>query len=366
MRRCIFHYPGEIEDNPKVGSSVRPKMMLAAFRQMGYDVDEVTGNGKERKKKIGMIKKNIDSGIKYDFIYSESRNVPTLLTEESHVPLYPLMDFRFFNICRKKNIKIGLFYRDMHWKFDLFKESVALHKRMILVPMFKYDLKKYKKLVDVLYIPTNLLERYLPNGFILKELPPGGNLHEDILKEKEGKKYNIDKLKIFYVGGVDGLYDMRTLFQAVKKNEKVSLIVCTPKEQWEKAKENYRSLLCNRIKVVHKKNNELDSYYKWADVVSVCFEKNKYTELATPIKAFEAISYGVPIIASKNTAISKKIKEENIGWVIDYSLDTMSVLFNDLISDYDDVKEKTTTIIKKAVENTWNKRAEQVIRELTM
>lgn len=365
MKRCIFHYPGKVDSNPKVGSAVRPKMMLEAFKQIGYEVDEVTGSGKERKEKIKKIKKNIKNGTRYDFVYSESRNIPTLLSDDSHIPTHPLQDFSFLRYCKKNRIKIGIFYRDMHWKFDLFKTSVSLPKRIILVPMFYYDLIQYKKCTDILYVPTNLLAQYLPYGFTIHELPPGGNIHEEILAWKKTKDYSNDKMRLFYVGGVTGLYDMKTLFQAVKTNDKVLLTVCTPADQWEAAKGEYQSLLCDRISVIHKKNNELGEFYKWADMASVCFEKNKYADLAMPIKAFEAISYGIPIITSDNTAVSRIVQAHDIGWVINYSVEEMNKLFNRLAGNIDEIKTKTENTINVSHDNTWQKRAEKVAEELT-
>ena len=44
MKRCIFHYPAPIADAPGIGSALRPKRMLAAFRAIGYEVEEVTGS----------------------------------------------------------------------------------------------------------------------------------------------------------------------------------------------------------------------------------------------------------------------------------------------------------------------------------
>lgn len=364
MKRCIFHYPGKVDNDPKVGSAIRPKMMLEAFKQIGYEVYEVTGNGKERKEKIRTIKRNIRKGIRYDFVYSESRNIPTLLSEDSHIPTHPLQDFSFLRYCKKNRVKVGLFYRDMHWKFDLFKTSVSLLKRIILVPLFNYDLMQYKKCVNILYVPTNLLAQYLPCGFTIHELPPGGNIHEEILAWKKIKEYSNNKIRLFYVGGITGLYDMKTLFQAVKINDKVLLTVCTPADQWEEAKGEYQSLLCDRISVIHKKSKELGEYYKWADMVSVCFEKNKYAELAMPIKAFEAISYGTPIIASNNTAVSQIVKKEKIGWVIDYSVEEMNELFERLIKNVGEIKEKTKNVINASRNNTWKKRAERVAEDL--
>lgn len=95
MNRIIFHFPIKIKEGYATASQIRPMNMLNAFRQL-YDenVDVVIGNAKERKEQIKKIKRNIKKGIKYDFIYSENSNVPTLLTESHHLPLYPF--FRFW------------------------------------------------------------------------------------------------------------------------------------------------------------------------------------------------------------------------------------------------------------------------------
>ena len=122
MKKCIFHIPNSLEGN--YGSHVRPQKMMQAFKDIGYDVDVVMGYGKERKQSIKKIKKNIRAGMKYDFMYSESSTMPTLLTEKNHLPLYPLLDFSFFRFCKKNGIRIGLFYRDIYWKFQIYKESV--------------------------------------------------------------------------------------------------------------------------------------------------------------------------------------------------------------------------------------------------
>lgn len=66
MRRMIFHCPVKNEGNPDA-SQLRPLKMIEAFRQIGYDVAVVYGDGAERKKSIAAIKRSIRGGVKYDF-----------------------------------------------------------------------------------------------------------------------------------------------------------------------------------------------------------------------------------------------------------------------------------------------------------
>ena len=95
-KNMIFHIPNYIDLSRKSGSNIRPYKMIKAFENNGYKVDIIKGYGKERKQSIHNVKMKIKKGVKYDFLYSESSTMPTLLTEKNHLPLYPFLDFSFF------------------------------------------------------------------------------------------------------------------------------------------------------------------------------------------------------------------------------------------------------------------------------
>ena len=123
LKNMIFHIPMQIDPKMQSGSQVRPHNMIQAFKNIGYNVDVVMGYVKNRKKQIAKIKENINNGVKYDFLYSESSTMPTTLTEKNHLPIAPFLDFDFFKFCKQYGIKIGLFYRDIHWKFEQYKKQ---------------------------------------------------------------------------------------------------------------------------------------------------------------------------------------------------------------------------------------------------
>ena len=101
----IYHCPFPLDNNATSASGIRPLRMLNAFRVLSCEVDLITGYSIERKKLIAEIKKKIATGVKYDFVYSESSTMPTLLTERHHFPLHPIVDFEFFKFCKKSNNK---------------------------------------------------------------------------------------------------------------------------------------------------------------------------------------------------------------------------------------------------------------------
>lgn len=94
----IFHIPMRINRERASASSIRPVKMIEAFERLGYEVILIEGNASQRKKRIKEIKHNIRKGVTYDFLYSESSTMPTLLTEKASLSYSPLFRFLFFFI----------------------------------------------------------------------------------------------------------------------------------------------------------------------------------------------------------------------------------------------------------------------------
>lgn len=109
MKKCIFHYPGPIQDSPVTGSGVRPRKMLEAFYTLGFDVTVVSGYSRERKKIMRQIADNMSSGVKYEFVYSESTTMPTALSDEDHLPRNPFMDEFFLGYCKRIMFQLDCF-----------------------------------------------------------------------------------------------------------------------------------------------------------------------------------------------------------------------------------------------------------------
>lgn len=177
-KRIIFHLPLKIDPTLHSASQIRPLKMLQAFKDIGYEVDVIMGSGEERKRAIKVIKKNIKNGVTYDFLYSESSTMPTLLTESHHLPTHPFLDFGFFKFCKKHGIQIGLFYRDIYWRFPDYAKD---WKTNIALKLYNYDLRKYNQLVDTLFVPSKDMLRFLPEkyNYSIHELPSGAEIKFD-------------------------------------------------------------------------------------------------------------------------------------------------------------------------------------------
>lgn len=367
MKRCIYHYTEEIADNPTAGSALRPNRMLNAFREMGYQVDQVTGYSGERKKKIEQVRQNIKNGVQYDFVYSESVNSPTLMSDPDNIPRHPFMDFAFLKFCRKNGIPVGLFYRDIYWKFpEIFNDVTTPLKRMILIPLFSYDLHKYKSCIDTIFLPTQRMHQYTGLNISHFPLPPGGEPRQEALTRRKNRTPMEDGiLRIFYVGSISGLYDNRKLFQAVHDTPGVSLTFCTHSKQWEACKKDYEPWLCDRIHIIHKSGKELAQYYEQADVAAYCLNDNEYLDMAMPIKFFESISYGTPILATSVYSVSQFVEKEGIGWVAETSAEGIREKLEYLKLHPEELREKANNTVEAAYRNTWLDRARQAAQDLT-
>lgn len=361
--RCIYHYPHPIDSQP-VGSGVRPLRMLNALKDIGYYVDEITGYGKERKEKIKKVIDRIKSGVKYDFLYSESLTDPTLLAEKNHLPVHPIMDYNLWRICQKYKIPVGLFYRDIYWKYPVYKKNVPIHKRCITIPLYYLDLTMYQKYVSVLFCPTEQFANVVDINIEKSVLPPGCIENESVIANKLNKHFARPRLSLFYVGSIQGTYDISIIFEAVQKCEFVELIVCTPKEQWDENKKRYRDLLCDRVKVVHRKGSALIDLYEQADASLYLLRPNEYLNIASPIKCKETVGYGTPMIVSRNTGAAEGVEKDSYGWTIDYDLSSIMRLFKYLYENPDEIKAKTLDTIDAIGVNTWDYRAKSISKKL--
>ena len=95
MKRCLFYLPYQLKEANRA-RMVRPRKMIQAFRDIGYEVFPVTGYAAERKEKIAEVKRMIRAGERFDFMYAEASTMPMLLTQPHHFPTHPFLDFGFF------------------------------------------------------------------------------------------------------------------------------------------------------------------------------------------------------------------------------------------------------------------------------
>ena len=346
---------------------LRPRKLIQAFQNIGYCVDVVEGTAKERAVKIKDIKNKVKKGRIYDFMYAESSTMPTILTESHHFPTHPFLDFSFFRFIKKNNIKIGLFYRDIYWKFEEYKKALPVWKSSAAILCYKFDLMMYKKLLNKFYVVSSKVLEYIDSEklrMIAFALPPGC---EDIIVEDTNEtKRNFDKnpLHIFYVGGIGNYYQIANLMGAVKKNLKYELTICCREKEWEAEKNNLELYRAPNIHIIHKKSDELEPYYEKADICSLMFQPDVYINMAMPYKSFEYLAHLKPVLATKGTAIGEFVQENDIGWSTEYTVGDIENTIGEIINHPELLQSKIDNCKKTKQKNTWEQRAKQIVFDL--
>lgn len=366
MKNIIFHHPLPLNPEAKSASGIRPCKMLEAFKEIGFNVKLVCGYGKDRVKAINEIKKDVKSGVKFDFVYSESSTMPTILTEPHHLPLYPMLDYNFFKFCKINDIPIGLFYRDIYWLFDNYGKDLNLFKRNIAKLAYLFDLMVYKKTLTKLFLPSLKMAEYIPyvNKAICSFLPPAHSKPQ--LKSNNDAQYSQEKkpLNLFYVGGLGAHYQMHELFIAMSKLENVFLTVCTREDEWRKVRDEYSTSSAN-IRIIHEIGEKMENELQKADIALLFVKPFEYREFASPLKLYEYIGFRKPIIATFNTLSGAFVKENDIGWAINYSSDHLIKLLKTIQNNKKIIYQKLDNIEKIYNLHDWKERALQVAKELT-
>ncbi len=356
MKRMIFHIPMKIDRNRASASQIRPMRMIEAFKECGYEVAVIEGEGKERKRQIKEIKSNILKGVKYDFLYSESSTMPTLLTEKNHLPLYPFLDFSFFAFCKKHGIKIGLFYRDIFW---CYYETTSF-KQWIAKIFYRYDVFKYNRLIDTLFLPSKEMLCHIPNISIDKiaELPSG---LDDVTVGQNSEHQG--KFTILYVGGIGdftNIYNLKLFMEVVSDMSEINFVLCCRERDWKNCRHEYEQYLGNNVQVVHHSGSDIKKLYERADLFCMFFEPSGYWEFAVPFKFFEAVGYHCPLLSVNDLLIGKYIIENNLGFTCAYDKQSLKNLLGRVLQERDKTQAIVEHVSMFAKMNTWKKRCQFV------
>lgn len=358
MPAMLFHAPYPIHGR-ETGSGVRPVKMRDAFEAAGYEVHEVTGYGSERAKKLRRLRWDLRRGLQLDFAYGENSTMPTLLTQPHHLPTHPVVDLSLLRLLRGHSVPTGLFYRDVYWRFPAYQKSVGRLIASGTKTLYHAELLAYRGLGRV-YLPSTKMASFVPwlRPEQVDQLPPGGAVH-DSHRDAGGE------LTLLYVGNVSDYYRMHELFRAVDATEGVRLLFCTPPEAWEAVAAQYPLGESGRIEIVHARGPELLPLFARAHLTMLTVEPATYRDFAAPVKLFEYIGHGKPVLATAGTHAGKLVESIGVGRQVDYSALAIARTLRALRDDRDALAELTLGVENERHQHTWQARAEQVVADLT-
>ncbi|MBH0164080.1 glycosyltransferase [Fictibacillus sp. 7GRE50] len=366
MKKVIVYYPFKTREQTS-GSAVRPAKLLEAFYEAGrkhlFEVVPIIGETHERKEKLESFYKNTKPEDVL-FCYMENATIPYWLTDSNHIPKHPLMDIKFFSFLKKNNIPLGIFYRDIYWKFDEFYPLTG-PKRAIMRTIFKMELSVYKKYADVIFLPSPYMNKYVGiDSQPVISLPPGGV--DKVLPTVP----NNEPIQAVYVGGINqryGIYDVLEAFDTMNKDElKIKLILVCREAEFKVMKEHFTPYVNQPwLKLMHAHGEQLAQIYKEADFGIVPIKKDTYNNFAVAVKQFEYISYGLPIIATNCDAQRDLVESGNYGIIVDDNPASIKEGLEKMLDQDTRQQLRNNAVHALRTENLWLHRAETIIEELS-
>ncbi|MFX0537022.1 glycosyltransferase [Ornithinimicrobium sp. Y1847] len=360
-RAMVFHAPYPLTGG--TGSAVRPVKMRDAFVELGYEVIEVTGRGADRRRATRALASRLRDGLEVDFAYGENSTMPTLLTEPHHLPTHPFVDLRLLYLLRRNGIPAGLFYRDVYWRYPEYTERVNRIVATGTRTLYHGELLAYGRWLDRVYLPSDQIAAVVPHlrADQPRALPPGGAVLDE--PRVEGP------FTVLYVGNLSHYYRMHELFAAVAATPDVHLLLCTPPESWAAVRSGYERWLGPRVEVVHERGEGLRPLFARADVCSLVVEPSEYRDFASPVKLYEYLGHGKPVIASAGTLAGSVVEEGGLGWQVPYAATDLGALLTRLQGEWrragrGEVGEVTERVRAARHGHTWAARAREVAADL--
>lgn len=382
MPRMLYHAPFPLNPQATSASGIRPVRMRQAFEACGYEVIEVTGNARQRREAIAGVRAlcaaHPDHGI--EFLYSESATIPTMLTEPTHLPPHPVLDPRLFAFARAQGIPTGLFYRDIYWAFDAYTQQVRQPMAAFMRLLYRYDLAWYSRYVDRLYLPSVAMGEHIRgiDPAKIAALPPGATVLPLNKKERKTSKAlqetcdrdsrDTSSIRLLYVGGIGDAYDLTECVKAVAGMPQVHLTICTRAGEWAAQHSRYAPLLADNIDIVHVSGDDLAALYAQADCALLFLKPDEYRRFASPVKLYEYLGYGKPVIATKGTHAASLVDRAGCGWVLPYEVEALRALLRRLSTTqagHNELAAAAALACDQGQRHTWTARARQVSEELT-
>ncbi|MDD3679126.1 MAG: glycosyltransferase [Patescibacteria group bacterium] len=298
IKKILVYIPFDFSDVSK-GSSVRPFYLTKEIENaFGINSFVISGN-KERRKKLFREFRIKHAGREEEWV---------LYMESSNWHLY-FFDYYFILWAVLKIKSRGIFIRDIYYFFA--KEYPAKSLKKIAIYM-------WMKLDYLIYII--FFKLFVPSKEFGDAMPLSGNKNKyplpsapRLLVNKIKKYKKGSELKVVYVGGIsrDTGHDMlidsvRYLISMGHKislnivgNFKTELLSIEPGEDIEA----HMGL----------SEPEIGAIMKESHIAVIPRKKTPYHDIAMPVKLFDYLSFGLPVVATNCAAMANFIDKNKVG-----------------------------------------------------
>jgi len=360
-RTVLFNVQFAYRERADSGSAVRPAALRAAFEAAGWEVREVSGH---RRARAAEVRRLLPDLARLDpettLLYAESSTVPHVFDGRTHLP-GPSPDLELARAARRHGIRSGLFYRDMYWRFltpsGLRERAIAA----LYAPFYRAELRAYAAAYDVLFAPTASLLADAPEvrGARIVPLPPGAPLRPPTALTAPRTPG-----LVVHVGGVTdgrGVYDLEPLVRGAEAAGAPVRFICRPGE-WAAARSHYEP--APGLTVHHATGAEKDALLASADLAGLVFAPHAYRARAFPVKLFEYLEAGLPIVASGPSEAADFVAAHGVGWAVEATPAAVADLLAALYRDPQAVAAVRARIPAVLAEHRWTARVDTIASTL--
>jgi len=353
MDNILMHMPYPFPQELISGSRVRPYQMYRAFLELGYKVELIAGNVPARKKQIlDLVRRgNMDD---IAFCYSEPHTLP----------VHPVWDHLLYCFLAKSRIPTGIFYRDAYWKLASWHSYRGIGAKF---PWLRYrlDLFVFSMTATVIFFPSQTMADFFSLVPPQVPLPPGGQMMAE-----EYYLRPVDEIKtVVYVGGIKQQYGLEILLQALDlANRQVALnleLVCRQDEFIQQRSTFAKYDGAEWLHVYHLTGKDLEQVYRRSAIAVIPRLRNLYNDLAMPVKLFEYLSYGLPIVATNCTEMANFISRNKVGLIAEDNAPSLADRILQLVEDkalYNQLRRNVRQTLENG--NLWTDRARFVAEQL--
>lgn len=353
----------DLNEPANSGSSVRPQQMLHAFQKIGCSMKVLDGWHNKRKERRAHVKEVMR--------WLDTHCVRYCYVEPPSGPFFVREDLMLLKKLHKMGVPIGLFYRDIYWRFKSQFTKINPLKFFLIQCLQRRDLAVFKKTVSLFYFPTMQMASIADFHVPFAVLPPGAELSEadspDFLEIERIR--NADVLTLFFVGGLSPSYGFDILLDSVKtinqQQLRLRLTVACREQEWLDFQQRYTVETWDWLTVHHVSFGDgLEELYQQVDFSVLPLRKNTYTDFAISVKLFEYVAYRKPILCTNLDAMSQIVEENDLGWVCKDTAEEMTRVLESIIADRRSIIEKKENIKRFLPDNTWEARARKVFSTL--
>lgn len=327
MKSVLLYYPFEIAENANSGSKLRPKEIYKAFLEWGsYENVEIlllSGSSSERDSLFEQWKAEGKLENLW-FCYMENQTIPFWLTDKGHIPKKLFVDQKVMKFLKSRNIPVGVFYRDVYWKFEELYPLKGM-KKTIMKTIYRMEEKFYNKYCHVIFLPSDAMGKYVAIQKAMVSLPPGGKKMDIVRAENQSKIP-----QGLYVGGINnedyGLFLLLDALELANKNERVCelTVVCREDEFKQLSEEKRARLNEMNVSVKHVSGEALNELYRRMDFAFIPRFRSTYNDFAVPVKLVEYLSNELPVVATYCQAQKEIIEADGYGIICEDKPESMA------------------------------------------